>query len=345
MSINTNITQTDTQRDTQTDTSNNTINDINGGGSINSSSTSLALENLTMNYSNLLIQYQQAVLDYNNYLKGLGPTDTSSNTLGYTQSHAYLGGTLLKQHSKHSVHKCVTYCSKTKGCSGATYNSDTNTCYLISGKGDLVSAPSNQYAILSEADILLRNIDRITSQLDFINSKIQNVISSGQQQYSLQNQQSSVGSDDLIQNYQQLLEDRIAIAANLEQNIVLGEKQSDGSLTVSKNYYSFLILMFLAIIFILVLVKLSASPSNIGNNMPSYSSPNIEYGGELGTKAYLIVGGLILFIPLCYFLMPIFYSISQINFKQSLTDDSNSINTFFTNLSNKLSASLMYLTG
>jgi len=335
MSINTNITQTDT--------SNNPINAING--SINNSSSSLDLENLTMNYSNLLIQYQQAVLDYNNYLNGLGSSDTSSNTLGYTQSQAYLGGTLLKQHTKHNVDKCVTYCSKTSGCSGATYDSDTNNCYLISGKGNLVAAPSNQYAILPEAEILLSNIENITVQLDFINSKIQNVIASGQQQYNSQNQQSSVDSDNLIQNYEQLLEERIAIAANMKKYNALAEKHTAGSLTVSKNYYSFLLLMFLAIVFILVLVKLSTSPSNSGNYASGYSSPNVEYGGELGTSAYLIVGGLILFIPLCYFLMPIIYSISQINFKQSLSDDSNSINTFFTNLSNKLSSGLMYITG
>ena len=81
----------------------------------------------------------------------------------------------------------------------------------------------------------------------------------------------------------------------LNEYQTLDEQQVEGNIHISQNYYSFILLMFLAILVIFLLYKFS---------MPSAqpSTTFVQNGGELGTSAYYMVFGLFLLILLltCY---------------------------------------------
>jgi hypothetical protein len=302
-------------------------------GSFGNNSTSLALENLTMQYSNLLIKYQQAVLDYNTFLQylssndisnndisnndlsnndlsnnDLSNNDISNNNLSFIHSQAYWGKNIISQNTSSSVQQCMASCSQTTGCSGATYDMEASICYLISGKGKIVSADANHYAIIPKLDILLSNIENITNQLNYINSKIQQKIQSAEEENYRQNKENQKDPSSLIHKYKTLLEERKAIEANMKKFATLDEKNTITSLTVSQHYYSFLLLIFLVFVFIFILTYLSTSGSN-KTPTSGGSYQNIQYGGELGYTAYYIVFALILLTLFIHFYMPNIYSI------------------------------------
>jgi len=258
---------------------------------------------------------------------------------GSIDSYAYMGTDIIGQSVTDSSYNCMATCSQLDTCTGATYNIDTNVCMLASGQGHAVSASPNQIAIMPQQDILLANIENITTQLNFVNDQIQGVIVNGQQAYDTQEQQNVLESSVLMDNYHQLLEDREAISRELTAISGLNEAQEQGELAVSQNYYSFLLLIFLALIFIIILSKLTISGfqnNSSTSGISYYTSSNIEPGGILGAGAYYIVVGLILLIPLSYFLIPIIYSISQFNIKNFALKQENNTTSFFSNLMNKL---------
>jgi hypothetical protein len=210
---------------------------------------------------------------------------------------------------------------------------------LSSGQGHPVQSSPNQYAIMPETDILLINIENIVNQLNYINDQIQQVIATGQQEYSAQNLQNSTASNVLIKKYQELQQERQAIESNMKHYNTLDETQTISSLNVSQNYYSFLLLMFLAIVIIIVLVYLSRNTFMASKNESTTTiniKSNVETGGELGSNAFIVIIVIILLIPICYFFMPIIYSISQINTKSFIIDESNNVSGFFGQLMNKL---------
>ncbi len=77
----------------------------------------------------------------------------------------------------------------------------------------------------------------------------------------------------------------------LNEYQTLDKQQLQGNIHISQNYYSFILLMFLAILVIILLYKFS---------IPSAQSSTtfVENGGELGTTAYYIVFGLFLLVLL-----------------------------------------------
>jgi uncharacterized spore protein YtfJ len=299
-------------------------------------STSLALESLTMNYSNLLRQYQQAVIDYNSYLTQIGSNDVSANALGYISSHAFLGGSILSQNIQGNVEQCMATCSATTGCSGATFNIDSSNCTLFSGQGHAVSSTQNQFAIVPETSILLSNIENITRQLNSVNDQIQSVIKNSHKKNDKEKKDSKREAVKLMKKYDKLNAEREAIKSSIKLHSTLDSDYNEGSLTVSKNYYSFLLLMFIAIIFIIALIQLSTSTLRNNNSEVGYSASNVESGGVLGTKAYYILFGLILCIPLSYFVLPIVYYISQIDVKGFILRQEDNTSSFFSGLLNKL---------
>jgi hypothetical protein len=267
---------------------------------INTNSVLLTLEELTMEYNNLLTQYQQAITDYNTFLQQYTPdassnsiSDSSYNKLVYTNSQAFWGASVLTQSTANSVTDCMASCSQTSGCSGATYDASSNICYLTSGNGEPVPSSSNQYAIVPSLTLLMNNIQNISEQLDLINSQIQEAIDQGQEYYNTQEPQRLSQASSLIEKYNELISEREAIAANMKTYNTLDEKYNIGNISVTQNYYTFWLLIFLAGLFVFILIRftMSGSKSNSGSGLGSftYSQPNIQYGGDLNFNAYYII--------------------------------------------------------
>ena len=79
----------------------------------------------------------------------------------------------------------------------------------------------------------------------------------------------------------------------------LDQDQTEGNLMINQNYYSFLLLLALAIVVIFLLYKFGmpskASPGNL-------ASPPLQSGGQLGISTYYIILGIVLVILLVNFM-------------------------------------------
>lgn len=100
----------------------------------NTNSVILSLEQLSKEYSNTLIKYNQAQLDYVNYLNSSTKTE-----LQYLRGSAFWGEGEVKQGGVSNIDGCKSMCETTPGCTGATYMDRDKFCWARSGKGQITS--------------------------------------------------------------------------------------------------------------------------------------------------------------------------------------------------------------
>jgi len=250
-----------------------------------SNSIVINLETLNLEYKNLLTKYQQAVLNYINYLQqqSESPCDSSKNSgdkncWAIIKGQAFWGTSGISQTTTASAEECSATCSTTSGCTGATYNSDKSTCILRKGQGSPVAAEGS-YAIVPKGKQLLQIIDIINLQLVNINSQILTLVEKGKEQYKLQSDNRQNLSSELLNNYYKLNEEKTQIAAMLNKYEDVDESLDKGNITVTQNYYSFLLLLALAVVIIFILTSLTITGGK----------SNQSGGNKLGYNVYYIV--------------------------------------------------------
>ena len=143
----------------------------------------LDLESLTKKYDNLIIQYNQAQVDYANYLN---QTKTPQDLISIKGSVAFDPQMVIKQAS--SLQQCIALCSADTACKSATFNPIDYAqpqCWINRNEGNVIATPSsNNYAIISKEKQLLSTIQSLNSQLSDVNSKILQFINSNKQLYN-----------------------------------------------------------------------------------------------------------------------------------------------------------------
>jgi len=222
-----------------------------------SNSIVLDLETLSMQYRNLLIEYENTV---NNYISFLQEESSSpQSTMVTIKNTAFWGANSVGASFTSNVQQCKALCSKTTKCTGATYNTAQRLCFLRGGDSALSSASDNEVAIVKKSKKLLENIKSINQRLTNINKQIQNKTNSGQPVYREQTKLRHLKTSELITQFGKLTEEREKIDKMISHYKTLDEKQTQGNLTISQNYYSFLLLLFLAIIILIVLFYLGGS--------------------------------------------------------------------------------------
>ena len=208
---------------------------------------------------------------------------------------AFWGASPLSQSTLKTVGECEALCSTTSGCSGATYNETSTICSLRKGNGDIMTGSSTDYSIVPKSLSLLKIVQNINEKLTQVNEKIQKISQPIERQFNSEAQQRSSSNTNLIEQYKSLVGERFKIQKMLNEYQTLDEQQVEGNIHISQNYYSFILLMLLAILVIFLLYKFS---------MPSAqpSTTFVQNGGELGTNAYYMVfGGFLLILLLtCY---------------------------------------------
>lgn len=264
-----------------------------------SNSIVLNLESLTKNYQTLLIEYQQAVVNYINYIKE--QTDVSNNivmngdTMVTIKGVQYWGTSGISQNNSKTINECKAACAAATGCTGAIYNATDYAqpmCWLRSGESNLKAGKENDYSIIKKEQYLLSIIQSINEKLTAINQQIMEISSAGQPLFEANAQESHDQNSILINNYKQLTQDREKITQLMNEYQTLEEQQIQGDIKINQNYYSFLLLIGLAIIIIFLLYTFSGSSAN---------TSSIQRGGNLSSSAYYYVFGIILLIFLCVY--------------------------------------------
>ena len=238
-----------------------------------SNSIILNLETLRTNYKNLLIQYQQAVANYVNYIK----QDPSSNNMVEkyvtVNGKQFLGSSALSQNNSATLNDCIASCSSNPKCSGATYN-QTNykqpMCFLRTGDGNLVNGLSSDIAIVPKGKQLLSIVQNINNQLNETNTKILDLAEQAKPTYNELNIEKESENETLVKQYAQLQAERVKIDKMMSEYESLDQSQSEGTIETNKNYYVYILLCIIAILIIFLFIKFSSSSST--TQQPMYQS-------------------------------------------------------------------------
>jgi hypothetical protein len=174
----------------------------------------------------------------------------------------YWGTTSIAINNSPTLQECKASCANTPNCTGATFNATAQgqpTCWLRGGDGNILGGLDTDYAIVTKGKKLLKNIQSINQRLTNINKQIQNKTNSGQPMYTEQTRLRHLKTSELISQFVNLTEERNKIDKLIGDYHTLDEKQTQGNLTINQNYYSFVLLLFLAIIFIIGLFYFGGS--------------------------------------------------------------------------------------
>jgi hypothetical protein len=252
-----------------------------------SKSIILDLETLTKKYQTLLIEYQQAVVNYITYIKG-EQTDSSNNKSFVTIKGSYWGTSGISQNNSNTLQKCMSSCEKTNGCTGATFNAtDYNTpmCFIRGGSSAITTGKEGDNAIISKGQYLLSIVQSINGQLTKINEEILAKTTQGQPLYDSTLEESISQNKLLKDKYIALTLDRKKITEMMNEYQTLDEIHIQEDIKINQNYYSFFLLLALSILIMYILYTFSGT---------SNSSAVVQSGEVLSNNTYYIVFGILI---------------------------------------------------
>lgn len=228
----------------------------------------LHLETLIKQYDTTLIQYTQVQNDYVNYLQlsSTAPQSRMNNSnLVKVKGSTFWGSSAISSSNVSSVEQCSALCSRTPGCSGATFNktaTSQNNCFLRSGDGEVIAGTTNQYAIISKGKEYLLTLQNLNNQLIQINNQIVSFIEANDTTFTSQNAEILSQYNLLKKNYSALAIERKNILRRLAQYQSLDEIQTQSELIVNKNYYTYVLLIFIVLICVFFTGKIFIDTSN-----------------------------------------------------------------------------------
>lgn len=256
-----------------------------------SQTTVLDLENLTSQYSNLLIQYEQAVADYTSFMATQYSPGYQASLMNLPNK-SFWGSESLTTTAGVTVAECSTLCLNNSKCTGATFNRDGGTCALRSGEGSIIPSSNNDVALVQKETYLLLNIQGINSQLLNINEKILAMTNETMPEFNSEYDERKVKSEQLLLNYIRLNKEREKISTMVKSYEELNQEEIQGNINISQNYSSFILLLILAVLLLVVLYIFSRSSSTSDSTMipqqPTPTPTNMQ-GGQLGISTYFIV--------------------------------------------------------
>jgi len=252
----------------------------------NSESVVLSLESLNAQYTNVLIEYRQAVTNYVAFLKD-DTNVTANQQMVNVPNAAYWGESAISLNNSSTLQECSASCAKTSGCSGATYNPTAHgqpMCWLRGGDSNLTTGVENDYAIIPEGKQLLLTVQLLNQRLSNINTQIQTITKNGQSDYDSQSIERKQNTASLVKQFIILNEEREKIEHAINDYQTIDQQQITGGLIVNKNYFSFILLLLLAIMIIFVLYKFGLSPTTTQTSSTMYG------GGKVCSSKYFIYG-------------------------------------------------------
>ena len=256
----------------------------------------LKLETLTNQYNTVLLQYQKAITNYTNFLQQKENQTEYSISKGKAFWGTGQAGSQPSYTNIKTTGDCQALCSKTKGCSGATFNPNTNgmsNCFLRSGDGSVLPSNQNDHAIVPTSTEYLLNIKNLNQQLSEINQEIVKITNNeGVGIYDTEEINRRHKNIELKNNYATLLKERKMIQEKLNNLQSLEETQNDSGLVTNSNYLSYVLLLTFAVVIIVILFKIS----DTGN-----TNSEQQYGGGLSKHVYFLIITLFVFSFIVYY--------------------------------------------
>jgi len=211
------------------------------------------IQQLHNEYNSLVTQYTDT---YKNFIDAFQSNDIHLMNIPNT---SFMGEKIIDTIKNSSIDSCKSSCSSNPLCSGAninTLNSNTYSCSLYSGNGNIVST-ENSIAIVHHSLYYSYQLQQINSRLLRINKEIMSISQNSYGDFQ-QNQQKSLEHNKLLQhNYYILTEERTQIDEMIRQFETLNSAIENGSTQVTTNYSNYIVLLFITILLIFIMIRYS----------------------------------------------------------------------------------------
>jgi hypothetical protein len=217
----------------------------------NTKSAILKISLLETEYNNTLIQYQQA---YQNYTEDLTKYQTNKTFNNILNGRVFWGTSGIKQISTNDINVCKASCSETPNCSGATFNSTSNTCWLRSGDGDVFPGLNTENAIIPDVIQSSNILKKLNAKLLDINTKIINLIQSSTEDYTTQIQTRNNLDTQLKQNYNDLIKETNHVNRLIRETENIDELNNNSQIIINHYYLIYKVIIILVFLCILIVV-------------------------------------------------------------------------------------------
>ena len=241
------------------------------------SSSSLKMESLEKKFNFVMKQYEEAFNNYVSYLEYLASLkpniknshenndslDISSQMIDsrnfiVLKGVTFFGESGLNDTTSKTVEECQALCENDINCSGATFNSDNETCLLRKGKGGIETGEENDNAIVDILNYYMNILKKYNEKLLEINDEMKKEIENSKSESISVNNEYEGKSKDLLNIYNKLLEDKQNIDLGMKDIVTLNEQNNESSLIVVSNSYSYSFFFFIMLItFVLMIYFIS----------------------------------------------------------------------------------------
>jgi len=270
-------------------------------------SATMDLENLQKNYSNLLAKYKSAVNEYTNFISDQTNNPDKKPSFTTINGYAVIGSERIGIKNISSLQECEASCAKLSNCTGATFitpKGNNRGCILSGGDLKVLRDREGTYAIIPKGKQLLLNMESINEQLIATNKEIITKIKNIQPVINKNVNQMSNKNRELVNNYKNLMEEREEISNLLKDYDTLDTTEDENQIKITKNYYSYILLLIVVIVFIFLLYSISFpsyGPSSYYSQSPYEPSPYGQSFVGSGSNGFLIVLLLLLLTVGLYF--------------------------------------------
>ena len=234
-----------------------------------------SFKQLQNQYNSILRQYQET---YQNYLESLNSSTTTSTTLTTIDEASFFGNSEISNQQISSVNDCLQSCSSNSLCSGATYNTDTQSCSLRQGNGDIIfSKNAALNAIVPSSLYYNYQLKQLNEQLLDLNGKMTSSLHNSYHDYEVNEKPEKQKQQEiLIHNHTILQNDRGQISKMIEEHQFLNEADQNSRIVVTQQYSQYIVYLLVAILLIVLIINFSVFTGDQrgGSNKSSYNFIN-----------------------------------------------------------------------
>jgi hypothetical protein len=217
--------------------------------SINSSM--LQLYSLQLEFTNVMTQYKQA---YATYISDLQNT-SSTPSFTVIPGKSFWGSYAVNQHSSPSTSNCIALCSANSKCTGATFNSATQLCYLRGGTGMIGPGSATDSAIITKTNNDVANVQALNQQLLDLTNEMNTLLISTQPSVEQETIDKNIQKQQLASIYSNLISERTKISNMNQEYQDATQQYNDNSLYVSTASSQHLVWGLIFIVVILITIK------------------------------------------------------------------------------------------
>ena len=227
----------------------------------NTESNVLKLQSLQSEFKLVMTQYQQA---YANYISSLrsstDPASISNKTYVTIPGSVFWGTTSLSEGTSPSAEDCTALCSANTSCTGATYNSDKQYCWVRGGQGDISIGMDTDSAIIPELVQNTQVLKMLNQKLLDINKSMEETLGSMSSSENHDITDKDLKKGELTSIYNSLMEERRNINKMIDNSTAIEQSYNDNSIYVSQNNTTYTFWTLVALIIVVFTLKMQFYP-------------------------------------------------------------------------------------